>query len=242
MRYVENKGIRTAYQIRRSGKNKTLLFLHGLGGNHTLWKRVTKRLRGYSKILVDFRGHGESTKIINMKDFDIKNFVKDIDLILDKENIKKVEIIGHSFGGLIALEYYKAHPERVDYIILINDLSCHILTKNKFLKWIISRIEAFLGILKKAKLRPYVYTDYSIYYRQPAIMFFLKDMLNMSFRTYLRFNLMLSNYDLKKRIRKVDVPVKIISGSKDKVVPLSENKEFYGYICKINKKKGFKLK
>jgi len=93
--------------IQRDAKKPVLLYLHGLGGNWTEWTGVSKvvRKKGYSTLCIDLRGHGRSSTPEELEYYHLENFAHDIQQILKKEKIKKFAMIGHSFGGSLAIAY-----------------------------------------------------------------------------------------------------------------------------------------
>src|SRR4051812_7545312 len=94
------------YHKHTVGANKRyIILLHGLGGSLKSWSPIRKRLHdaGYSTIAVDLRGCGKSSKEDQLEFYDFRFFVQDILSIMDKEHIHKPVIIGHCFGGMIAL-------------------------------------------------------------------------------------------------------------------------------------------
>lgn len=87
-------------------KNKpVLVFVHGLGIDHTCWKNFIKTYKkDYGVLTLDLRGHGNSSKPSNLEDYKIERFVLDLKELLKKLNLKKYYLIGHSLGGLIISE------------------------------------------------------------------------------------------------------------------------------------------
>ena len=87
------------------GNGPVILFLHGWGQNKEMMLGLANKLKSrYKCVLVDMPGFGKS-------DFNgeknVKEYTKTIhDFLHDKLNIDPSYIVGHSFGGKIALEYY----------------------------------------------------------------------------------------------------------------------------------------
>lgn len=97
-----------------------ILFLHGGPGYNcssfevSTAKQLSKN--GFYVIVYDRRGEGRSTDL-NAK-FNFQETFDDISLILKKYNLKKINLIGHSFGGIIATLYTEKNPEKVNAIVL----------------------------------------------------------------------------------------------------------------------------
>ncbi len=97
-----------------------VLFLHGGPGYNGASFEVStaKKLseNGFYVIVYDRRGEGRSVDL-NAK-FNFQETFDDINLILKKYNVKKINLIGHSFGGIIATLYTEKNPEKVNTFVL----------------------------------------------------------------------------------------------------------------------------
>ena len=61
----------------------------------------------------DQLGGGKSDRITDTTLFTIAHFVRELDLLRAHLGYSKVHLLGHSWGTILALEYYRAHPEHV---------------------------------------------------------------------------------------------------------------------------------
>ncbi len=99
-----------------------VLFLHGGPGyNSVVFEKTTAdklALNGLYVISYDRRGEGRSDSLPATYTFE--ETVTDIRVILAKENLDEVSLIGHSFGGVVAVEFAKSHPELTKTIFLIS--------------------------------------------------------------------------------------------------------------------------
>ena len=114
-KYVDVNGIKLYYEI--YGEGEPLLMIHGNGGSFACFEnQVTEFSKHFKVILVDCRGRGNSTyqKGVELT-FDLQ--VEDINLFLDKLNIKKTNILGWSDGGIIGLLLAIKHPEKVNKLV-----------------------------------------------------------------------------------------------------------------------------
>lgn len=89
---------------------RTLLFLHGMGGAYDIWFQQIEPLR------YDFR----IVSITLPKVHSLEGAVDGIKAILDHEGINKTSIIGTSMGGYIAQYFLQVDPDRVDRLVLGN--------------------------------------------------------------------------------------------------------------------------
>lgn len=118
MEFVNVNGIDLAYERRGSGS--PLVLIHGYPLDHFIWSAVAVKLvkEGFDLILPDLRGFGKSTALD--VPYLLDDFADDIAGLLDHLGIQKTAIAGHSMGGYIALAFAKRYPERVGGLGLIS--------------------------------------------------------------------------------------------------------------------------
>lgn len=88
----------------KEGQGPSLVFIHGWAASHRFWKyQVPFFAQSNQVIAYDLRGHGDSEKPTS--GYSIRNHLEDLELILAKHQISEPVLIGHSLGGMIALQY-----------------------------------------------------------------------------------------------------------------------------------------
>ena len=99
---------------------RTMVFIHGYGGNAAQWIYQLRRFSDDSRVIaLDLRGHGLSDKPEDW-DYTVEQHVADIDAALDVLGVTgKFVLLGHSFGGAIVTQYAVTHPERVEKLVLV---------------------------------------------------------------------------------------------------------------------------
>src|SRR3989338_7805613 len=125
--------IHYVYKPVKSSK-PVILFLHGLGANYSGWKNTiaSAKKRGYSTLAIDLRGHGLSSTPEQYEYYALEHFAKDIKNILTQLEIKKFILVGHSFGGSVAIVYCTKYIDAsLQKMILIE--STHKFGKKHFL-------------------------------------------------------------------------------------------------------------
>jgi pimeloyl-ACP methyl ester carboxylesterase len=102
----------------KTGKGPALLLLHGLGCDHTTWLPVIAALsRRYTVIAPDLLGHGKSDK--PRADYSVGGYANGMRDLLTVLGIDRVTVVGHSFGGGVAMQFAYQFPERTDRLILV---------------------------------------------------------------------------------------------------------------------------
>jgi pimeloyl-ACP methyl ester carboxylesterase len=113
-------GVVLAYDEAGSG-GPSLVFLHGAACNRRFWKRQLQRFGStHHVVAVDLRGHGESDA--PMQPYAMRSFADDLAWTCQELGLAKPVVIGHSLGGMIALDFASAYPDRVGAIVLIDSL------------------------------------------------------------------------------------------------------------------------
>ena len=124
--YVDFKGYKTWYSIwgdLHSGCTPLLLLHGGPGYTHNHLKNLSQLAdRGIPVILYDQLGCGKSDKPDNPKLWTIELFVEEIATIRKALKLDTINLLGHSWGGSLAVEYLFTNPEGVQKLILSSPL------------------------------------------------------------------------------------------------------------------------
>ena len=99
------------------GSGKPLLILHGFLGMSDNWKTLGTQYAadGFQVHMIDLRNHGRS---LHSEEFSYEIMVQDIFEYCQANNLEKINIIGHSMGGKVAMLLSTTHPELVDKLIV----------------------------------------------------------------------------------------------------------------------------
>ncbi|MEK6155090.1 alpha/beta hydrolase [Flavobacteriaceae bacterium 3-367] len=126
------------YEVSNKGK-KAILFLHGAGSSKKIWKKQhSVVLQGYKNIFVDLLGYGASDQPDS--GYNLANWIKGIHLVLENEKVDEVCIVAHSNGVIFAKEYYRAYPEKISSLLLLDGMLKQLI-KDEMLAWMKSTLE-----------------------------------------------------------------------------------------------------
>lgn len=115
--FVTVHGKRRAFL--KTGSGPVLLLLHGLACDRTTWDRVIPLLaKKYTVIAPDLLGHGLSDK--PRADYTLGGYANGMRDLLTVLGIDKVTVVGHSFGGGIAMQFAYQFPERTQRVMLVS--------------------------------------------------------------------------------------------------------------------------
>ncbi|AGA90231.1 putative hydrolase or acyltransferase of alpha/beta superfamily [Thioflavicoccus mobilis 8321] len=121
MSEVEARGIR--FHVRRLGSGKrTVVFVHGMimddlsSWYFTFANEIAKLAQ---VVLYDLRGHGKSER--PAQGYRVDDMVDDLGALLDALGLSEepVDLVGNSYGGLVALAFAVQQPERVRSLVLL---------------------------------------------------------------------------------------------------------------------------
>ncbi|MGF2616821.1 alpha/beta hydrolase [Rossellomorea vietnamensis] len=100
------------------GEGQIVILLHGFCGSQEYWEKVMPLLDQYRVIAVDLRGHGESG--IPEGGYSIEEMAKDIHYFMDQKQLKEVYMLGHSLGGYVTLSFAENFPDKLKGFGLIH--------------------------------------------------------------------------------------------------------------------------
>ena len=107
-----------------TGSGPPVLLVHGLGFHRARWQAQVDALlaAGFRVIRFDLRGFGDTP--IPPEPYDIPTLASDVEQVRVAAGVDTLHLVGHSLGGMVALEYALAHPERLRSLTLAST-TCH---------------------------------------------------------------------------------------------------------------------
>jgi len=101
------------------GSGPVVVLLHGFGGWQATWHLIVPALQaaGYRTIGIDAVGAGASSRSTHPNDYTTEAQARNVLAVLDALGIANATLLGHSYGGRIALQTAILAPERVNRII-----------------------------------------------------------------------------------------------------------------------------
>lgn len=122
---IQGQALRMAYMdIAPTGKSngKVVVLLHGKGFSGAYWAGVIRLLsaKGYRVVAPDQLGFGKSGKPALRYHFDL--LAGNTKALLDHLGIARAAIIGHSFGGMLAVYFARDYPAATAVLVLENPI------------------------------------------------------------------------------------------------------------------------
>lgn len=108
-----------SFNVESTGNGPTIVAFHGFTGCIRTWDNLVKDAKDkYTVITIDMLGHGDSDSPTNPDRYDIYNCIKDVDTILSQLRVEKVNWLGYSMGGRVALAIAMALPKQTASLTL----------------------------------------------------------------------------------------------------------------------------
>src|SRR5690348_2440044 len=100
--------------------DEPVLLIHGWGACVYTYRFALQALAhaGRRALSFDLRGHGLSDKPVGPDHYRTSVLLEDVRELLDAIGVRRVDVVGHSLGGGIALRFALAHPARVRRLAL----------------------------------------------------------------------------------------------------------------------------
>lgn len=192
---------------------KAVVFLHGWGSEAALFGKLVDGCE--SAVAVDLPGFGGSEK--PKEDWSLGDYVSFVKNFLGHMGVEKPVLVGHSFGGSIAIEYASNHESGIEKLILIGSAGIRRKSFKKMMFLVLSKTIGFvfripgLGRMRDfARKRFYKAIDSEDYIRSGELSGIYKKIINE---------------DISGDLSKITVPTLLIWGENDKETPLSDARE-----------------
>ena len=117
--YINVTGGKVWYKIVGDGNKTPLILLHGGPGVPSYYLNPMTSLADERPVIfIDQLGCGRSNRITDTTLMTINSYVNELKEIRDSLALKDFYLFGHSWGSILAVEYYLVHPEGVKALIL----------------------------------------------------------------------------------------------------------------------------
>lgn len=116
-RFAEVGGVRLHYLT--AGAGPPVLLLHGFAETSRMWRPLIALLaKTHTVIAPDLRGFGDSAKPAD--GYDKKTMAEDLHALAASLRLKRVSVVGHDIGLMVAYAYAAQHPAEVDRVVLMD--------------------------------------------------------------------------------------------------------------------------
>ena len=120
MAILNRDGVNLYYEV-HGDKGPVILLTHGYSATSQMWAGQVEPLsKDHRLVIWDMRGHGQSDSPEDPGLYSEPATVADMAALLDKVGAKTAIVGGLSLGGYMSLAFHRAHPERVEALLIID--------------------------------------------------------------------------------------------------------------------------
>jgi proline iminopeptidase len=228
-------GVELAYTASRQG-TPVLLLSGGPGFSGDYMQSIVPFLAEFRAIVLDQRGTGRSrVPPLDAATINLKTAVADVDALREHLQQPRMIVVGHSWGGMLAMAYAAEHPDRIRALVLIGPGGPNLEFYRYFESNIMTRLTAadrdawaFWSDPARVRRDPeraayeqfrallpaYVFERRSAL---PMIEALAVDSQNPRMHQLMIGDLERNGYDLTSRLRRFDGPVLIVQGRQDPI-------------------------
>lgn len=194
------------------GQGQPLILLHGWGVDSQIWEPTIPDLSSsFQVITFDFPGFGQSD--LPAQTWSLDDYAEILKKIIEELKLKNPILLGHSFGGRVAIKFSTTHPQEIKKLILVS--SAGIKPKQGISWW------SFFLTAKACKL----------IFKIPPLSFFFPKVRRFLYQATKRTDylnsgqmketfLKVAKEDLTPLLTNIPVPTLIVWGEKDQELPL----------------------
>lgn len=222
----QGESLRMAYMDVKPEKpaGKTIMLLHGKNFNGAYWEQTARALSklGYRIIIPDQIGFGKSSKPAHYQ-YSFHDLAANTKKILDKLNIEKTVVLGHSMGGMVAARFALMYPANVEKLILENPIGLEDyklkVPYQPVDKWYQSELKSDFKSIKNYQLTSYYdgkwKEDYTKWVNLLAGWTLNKDYPRVAWNSALAYD-MIYTQPVCYEFDKLNVPTLLIIGQRDR--------------------------
>lgn len=207
---------------RIAGNGQPVIFIHGFAEDSRVWDDILENLKdGYQLVVPDLPGSGQSA-LLSGNDISIEDYADVIKALLEKENISKVVMIGHSMGGYISLAFAKKYPSYIRALGLFHSSAyaddeakketrrkaIHVIKEKGPMAFLKTAIPGLFADAEKSKAHINTLLERGTSFSPEALIQY--------------YEAMIARPDSTEVLRNIQQPVLFILGQHDKAVPFEQ--------------------
>ena len=161
-----------------NSSNKWITFIHGAGGNSSIWFNQVRFFKAYFNVLlIDLRGHGKSKVSPKGTKYTFNIIIDDILNVLDHNKIEKSHFVGISLGSILIQKMIQLHSNKVEKIGLGGAI-LNLNLQSRFLMYMGKLTQSVLPFIWIYTFFAYVIMPYKAHRKSRAL--FIKEAKKIS--------------------------------------------------------------
>jgi len=107
--------------VERAGSGEAIVLLHGFGGSSWSWRKVIPSLATDHRVVaLDLNGFGWTERPRELEAYTLDGQARLVLSVMDALGLDRVHLVGHSYGGGLALWLAATHPDRLRSLVLVD--------------------------------------------------------------------------------------------------------------------------
>ncbi len=228
------------------GKGEAIVILHGGPGmDHTYFlPQMAELAKTHKLILFDQRVSGRSSLDVDSSAITMRRFIDDIEEIRKTFKLEKMNLMGHSWGGLLAMFYGINYPQNLKSLIILNSTPASSELTAKAMPRLtredsLQRVEVLNSNAFKNRESVAFEKLFRIHFRSAFYDRSLADSLTLTFQPgFAETSVKLQNlykdiasYDIHDDLSKINCPTLVVHGDHDDI-PLESSQKIHESISK----------
>jgi pyruvate dehydrogenase E2 component (dihydrolipoamide acetyltransferase) len=233
-----NLGDQKIRYLRMGDGAQNIVLIHGFGGDLDLWLFTQEPLAANASVYsLDLPGHGQSSKAV--EDGSVAGLANVVAKFMDAVGISSAHLVGHSLGGAIALQTAVSHAGKVDALTLIGSagigeeingdyISGFVAAESRReIKPLLKQLVGDPGLINRKMI-----DDILKFKRLDGVTEALTE-ISAGFLSGDK-----QTVDLRGELGGLSMPVNVIWGSEDRIIPASHANDLPGNVT-VNVLEGF---
>ena len=110
----------TFYLLNKKDQKIPLVFIHGVGLTHEIWKPQIDYFENCTTLSYDILGHGKTS--LKKTNISFDDFSEQLIKLINELNFQKIHLVGFSIGSLVARNFATKHNDRLQSLILLGSI------------------------------------------------------------------------------------------------------------------------
>ena len=218
------------------GHGYPLLLMHGgPGADHWSMLPFRRCADRFTLIFYDHRCNGRSSGT-PVESMTWENLTADADALRQRLGFDKWAVLGHSFGGHVAVEYALRYPDSLSHLVLLDSggdsrwsqqNAPDLLAKRGYSPEKVQLVRRFFnGQIAPNQMMPALMRFGSAYYHRPSLLLIAKEMIRGEWRTKIRPEALIfagrhlfKGWTVMDRLGEIKVPTLVMAGRDDFLFP-----------------------
>lgn len=218
------------------GHGPPLLLMHGgPGADHWSFAGLRKLAERHTLVLYDHRCNGRSTGA-PVSSMTWENLTADADALRERLGFERWAVLGHSFGGHVALEYALRYPASLSSLVLVNTAGDSRWSREHAPRVLVERgyppetadlcRRFFTGEIEPGEMIRGLRAFGPAYYSRPGLLLLARELLGGGWRSKMRPEALifagrhlLNGWSVMSRLGEIRVPTLVMAGGDDFLFP-----------------------